>query len=243
MTFVSEVQTKPGATLRRVLFFSGLVVFAILLALGSWQVQRLFWKRDLIARVESRVQKSPVAIPASVDWAHVNRTDDEYRHVSVSGTYLHEHMLRTQAVTGLGSGYWLMTPLRMTSGEIVWINRGFISPDAQTRDIDMPAGTVSVSGLLRMSEPGGGFLRKNDVAHGRWYSRDVVAMSAAQGIGVAAPFFIDVDATPLNRPYPVGGLTVVRFADNHLIYALTWYAMAALLAGFWWRRRMYRSVR
>jgi surfeit locus 1 family protein len=88
---------------------------------------------------------------------------------------------------------------------------------------------VTVTGLLRASEPGGGFLRANDPADGRWYSRDVAAIAEAEGVGPVAPYFIDAGATPNPRGLPVGGLTVVSFRNTHLAYALTWFALAALV--------------
>lgn len=91
-------------------------------------------------------------------------------------------------------------------------------------------GPVTVIGLLRISEPNGAFLRANDAAAGRWYSRDVEAIAAACGLAGAAPFFIDADATPNPGGSPVGGLTVVAFSNNHLIYALTWFGLVALSA-------------
>ena len=78
------------------------------------------------------------------------------------------------------------------------------------------------------SEPKGGFLRSNDPAGGRWYSRDVPAIAAARRVGQAAPFFIDADATPNPGGWPVGGLTVLRFNNNHLVYALTWFGLAGI---------------
>ena len=96
---------------------------------------------------------------------------------------------------------------------------------------------VTVTGLLRLTEPGGGFLRSNDPQADRWYSRDIAAIAARRGV-TAAPYFIDADAS-LNRPgQPVAGLTVIKFSDNHLVYAVTWYILALMtLGGFlYWRR-------
>jgi surfeit locus 1 family protein len=87
-----------------------------------------------------------------------------------------------------------------------------------------------VTGLLRLTEPKGGFLRANDPAADRWYSRDVEAMAAARGLTDTAPYFIDADATPNPGGLPVGGLTVVAFRNSHLVYALTWFALALMLA-------------
>jgi surfeit locus 1 family protein len=90
-------------------------------------------------------------------------------------------------------------------------------------------GETSVTGLMRMTEPKGGFLRSNDPANERWYLRDVGEISAKRGLSDAAPYFIDAEANS-GTGGPVGGLTVVSFPNNHLVYALTWFGLAALLA-------------
>jgi surfeit locus 1 family protein len=83
-----------------------------------------------------------------------------------------------------------------------------------------------------MSEPKGGFLRANDSSTNRWYSRDVAAISAARGLPDAAPYFIDAEAIePAIAGTPIGGMTVISFANNHLQYALTWFTLAVMLAG------------
>jgi surfeit locus 1 family protein len=88
-----------------------------------------------------------------------------------------------------------------------------------------------VAGLLRPTEPKGGFLRANAPGADRWYSRDVAAIAAARHISGVAPYFIDADATPNTGGFPVGGLTVVTFRNNHLQYALTWFTLALMVAG------------
>jgi len=140
-----------------------------------------------------------------------------------------------QAVTERGAGFWVMAPLQTTGGSVVWVNRGFVPSASQwqaTREAARCTGPATVTGLLRRSEPGGGFLRRNDPAAGRWFSRDVQALSAAAGQSPAkvAPYFVDAGAdTPCAIPDgPVCGLTVLRFSNNHLVYALTWFALAAM---------------
>jgi surfeit locus 1 family protein len=223
-----------------------LVLVGIFLALGSWQVQRRAWKLDLIARVEQRVRAAPVAAPGPQRWPEINRADDEYRHVAVTGSFLNDRETLVQAVTELGPGFWLLTPLRQADGRSVLVNRGFVPPTARdpaARGTPAPTGTVTVTGLLRLTEPGGGFLRRNDPAAGRWYSRDVQAIAAARGLADAAPYFIDGDAGATDpasdraavprgtgRSWPAGGLTVIRFPNSHLVYAITWYALALMTA-------------
>src|SRR3546814_13622968 len=97
-----------------------------------------------------------------------------------------------------------MAPLRVADGSIVLVNRGFVDAahrDPATRSAPRSAATVRVTGLLRMSAPGGAFLRHNDPDHGRWYSRDVAATAPAQGLArtKVEPSLIDADATPERR--------------------------------------------
>ena len=224
------------------------LAFAVFAALGTWQVVRLQWKLALIERVEQRVHAAPVPAPGPESWSQLSAESDEYRRVRLVGIYEYDKTTRVQAVTDLGSGYWLMTPLRTVEGSVVLVNRGFIplgQGDAGS-EAGQRAGTAEVTGLLRMSQPGGAFLRKNDPAAGRWYSRDVEAIAAAQGAGSVAPYFVDADAASAERdarqaPAPVGGLTVVSFHNNHQVYALTWYALALMTAGaFYWVARHER---
>lgn len=229
-----------------VLSIAGMVALACiagLTSLGIWQVQRLGWKRALIERVETRTRADPVPAPGRANWANVVR--DEYSRVRLTGSFLHDRETLVQAVTERGSGFWVMTPLATDAGFTVLVNRGFVPPerrDPGSRAEALPAGAVSVTGLLRLSEPGGGFLRDNAPAAGRWYSRDVAAIAQARGLERAAPYFVDADATPNPGGFPVGGLTVLRFPNNHLVYALTWFALALMLAGamIFVLRREYR---
>ncbi|GHA73266.1 SURF1 family protein [Cognatilysobacter bugurensis] len=206
------------------------VAGAAFVALGIWQLQRMQWKRELIERVESRVGAPPVAMPARARWPAVDAEGHEYQRAQVSGEYLPGAEVRTQALTELGAGSWVLTALRTGQGDIVFVNRGFVPTGAE--HAAAPTGPISTTGLLRLSEPRGGFLRRNDAAAGRWYARDVQAISRALGLPAAstAPFFIDAERTGPQPDWPRAGMTVVRFRDPHLTYALTWFALAALTA-------------
>jgi len=204
-----------------------LAAAALFAALGIWQVERLRWKTALIARVEGRLDAPPQAPPAWRTWS----PDQAYTRVRARGEFLHRHETLVLAVTELGSGYWVMTPLRTANG-VVLVNRGFVPAERRplsNRFWSSPEGPVIVTGLLRASEPNGAFLRANAPADHRWYSRDVRAIAeAAQLTGPVAPYFVDADATSSPAEYPVGGLTNVRFRNDHLVYALTWFGLAAL---------------
>ena len=240
---------RPRSVARIILAIIGLLLTVLFAGLGTWQVQRLQWKLALIERVESRVSAPPVAPPSPARWSLVSRESDEYRHVRLAGHFLYEYSTPVQAVSELGAGFWLVTPLCTPDGSIVLVNRGFIplagnkagrypARRADGKACAAVAGTPhSFTGLLRIAEPGGGFLRENDPVNNRWFSRDVAGIAAARGLHNVAPYFVDAaraqDAAGAPER-PVGGLTVISFQNNHLVYAITWYALALMVAGAWW---------
>lgn len=199
--------------------------------LGIWQIERRAWKLALIAAVDARVQAAPVAAPGPRGWGRITAERDAYRRVRVTGSLDNNRETLVRAATGRGQGGWLMTPLRTDEGWWVLMNRGFLPEGAQP---SRPAGRVTVTGLLRMTEPKGAVLRANDPAANRWYSRDVVAIARARHLQEIAPYFVDADATPNAGGYPVGGLTVIAFRNTHLSYALTWFALAGMSAWALW---------
>jgi len=225
---VTPLKRAGGAALA-LIFFCGFI------ALGTWQLQRRAWKLDLIARVDARVHAPPVAAPDRREWSAVTAKTHEYLHVRVTGTLLNDAATAVTALTELGSGYWMLTPLRTSDGNIILINRGFVAkPDAvhiPTRDAD-GGPTTTITGLLRMSEPRGAWLRRNDAKANRWYSRDVEAIASARGISPVAPYFIDADRSSSpgdGADSPIGGLTVIAFPNNHLLYSITWYTLALMI--------------
>lgn len=208
-----------------------LLVIAGLIGLGVWQLERRVWKLDLIARVDARVHAAPVAAPGPADWPKISAQRDEYLRVRVAGHFLNGHETDVQALTALGPGFWVVTPLKTDQGFLVLVNRGFVPPERRAPGAHAVAnGETTIIGLLRMTEPHGRFLRPNDPAQDRWYSRDVTAIAAARGLGGVAPYFIDAEAGTDPEAWPRGGLTVLDFPNNHLVYALTWFSLALMLA-------------
>ena len=229
----------------------------VLCALGTWQVLRRTAKLERMERIAKRVQAAVVPAPGLVLWPHIDAAGYEYRHVSARGVWIAERSTWVQAATELGSGFWLLTPLRGDDGHILLVNRGFVpadqrgAVDARLAQAPVASGSVELTGLLRLTEPGGGFLRHNDAVGNRWYSRDVQAIAAARALSGVAPYFVDADAPPpgqavpgVEPEWPAAGMTVLVFPNNHLVYALTWYTLALMLAGAtWWAVRDARSGR
>ncbi|WP_091881328.1 SURF1 family protein [Phyllobacterium sp. OV277] len=200
----------------------------LLCGLGIWQMERRVWKLDLIERVEQRVGAPTTPAPGPDTWPAIG-DQDTYRHIRVSGRFLQNRDTLVKAVTERGSGYWLMSPFQTDNGFTVLINRGFV-PEGTAEGSWQETADTQITGLMRMTEPKGGFLRRNDASVDRWYSRDVDAIATAKSLGVIAPYFIDADANAKSQQPPIGGLTVIRFANNHLVYAITWFVLALMLA-------------
>lgn len=235
----------------------GIALFLGFMALGTWQVQRRTWKLDLIARVEQRVHAAPVAVPEPGQWPRIDAAGYEYQPVKAKGIWLDRQSVLAKALTEDGAGFWVMTPLQQADGTQILVNRGF-TPEKmraewlrQIAEATPSTESVTVIGLMRMSEPGGGFLRHNDAASQQWFSRDVAAIAQSQGLSHAAPYFIDQGVPAGNPAYDLAkpaagqaevlrpGMTVIRFHNSHLVYALTWYGLAAMvLVAAWFVRRM-----
>lgn len=217
-----------------------LAALLILVGLGTWQMERLVWKQDLIATVNARIAQVPSRVPAPSEWARLTPAKDDYRPVFVTGVFDHAHETLIYAVMsdprGLynGPGYWVITPLTETDGTVVLVNRGFIPQDRRdpsSRQAGQIEGSVTVTGMLRFAEDPSWFVPNNDPAHHAWYRRHPREIADALGLSAAAPFLIDADASPNPGGLPIGGQTRVTFPNRHLEYALTWYGLALALLG------------
>jgi len=214
----------PGLTVAAV------ILVAILCALGVWQLQRLKWKEALIATVNGHMAAAPV----SLDQAMAMTPDEvQYRKVALDGRFdnAKEVFVFTTAAGG-GPAYHVLTPFTAAGGKTLMVDRGEIPGDLMP-----PARRVAVEGethmvgVWRMPDAPGWFTPAPDRTRHVWYARDLAGIAAAQGIRLAAPIVIEADATPNPGGWPKGGQTVVDFPNNHLSYAITWFGLAAALAG------------
>lgn len=241
----------PGASSRRFPWLAiifGVPALAILLALGTWQVQRLQWKEALIATIDQRTHAAPLPL-AGIEAKFATEGDIDYWPVTTSGHFLHEGERHFFATHDGQSGFYVYTPLRLADERIVFVNRGFVSydlKDASRRMAGEIAGDVTVTGLARNPLAGkpSSMLPDNDPAGNIFYWKDIAAMSASAGLPAGAtvlPFFIDAGKAPNPGGWPVGGVTIIDLPNSHLQYAVTWYGLAAALAGVlgvWlWRQR------
>lgn len=214
---------------------ASLVGVALLIALGVWQLHRLIWKEALIAAVEARAHAAPAPLPSPGSWAALEPADYEYRRVEASGVYdlVNQELVFTSMEEPRGPyggvGYQVMTPMRLTNGETVIVNRGFMPEGMKAAAARGPQGETKIVALMRASEPRNLFTPADDPARGVFFTRDAEALANALHLGPHAPFTLDAEAGP--DPLPEGGETRLTFVNNHLSYAFTWFGMAAALAG------------
>jgi len=202
--------------------------FVLLVGLGTWQVQRLHWKEGLIAAREAAVTAPPIVLPRTLDEARA----EEFRHVRIEGKFLPIRELRVHALSrDGGDGYHVVAPFALARGGIVLVDRGFVAAGAQPAP---PPGAGAVTGLLRLYQgPPSWFTPDNRPALNEWFFIDPAAMAAADDLSGVLPFYVDEDAGPDPRQYPVGGQTPLDLPNNHLQYAITWYALAAALVVYY----------
>lgn len=153
-------------------------------ALGSWQVQRLAWKSDLIARFEDRLVREPLPLPPSIDPNAIH--DFDYRRVTTSGRYRHDQeMLIGPRIHEGEDGYLVVTPLeRDDGGSKILVNRGWISKahkEQRSRPHGVPRGEVAVEGLLREPWKKNMFTPDNVPERGEFYFPDVAMMAGLTG--------------------------------------------------------------
>jgi len=204
-----------------------------LLGLGTWQIQRLHWKLDLIAKISERVRAPTVAIESLLA---NDISDAEYTHVTATGRFHHD-LERYLYAPGDGDWGWdVLTPLELADGRAVIVNRGYVPRQQQERRLrpgGLPDGVVTVSGLVRLppgSKPW--WTPAGDVSKFAWYWPEISAMAASMAVRRRQPLsglYIDADVIAAAAP-PTGGATNLDLPNRHLEYAVTWFALAATLA-------------
>ena len=207
-------------------------MIATLLAMGTWQLERLEWKRGLIAEMTERIASPARALPPPpVDAAALR-----YRPIRIQGRFHHGRELYLEARSHQGrAGLHLVTPFALDGGRVVLVDRGWVPPDRrrpETRAEGQIGGPVSLIATLRTGGwKGYDFLRpENDPAGNAWVWMDLPRMAESTGLeGVVSDYYLVAGAAPNPGGLPIGRAPRIDLPDNHLAYALTWYALAFAL--------------
>jgi len=209
------------------------ILFAVLISLGVWQLQRLHWKLDLIHLIARNMHARPLSLDGH--GIPIHTLDTEYLHVSVSGRFDNKNEAYIFGIGPLGAPvFHVVVPLTSRSGETFLVDRGIVPRDMRspaTRPAGVSIGEVKVVGFWRWAEQPGTFTPRPDLHNRIWYSRDLMSIARADNVALAAPGVIEADATPNRGGWPKGGQTEVNIRNDHLQYAVTWFLMAAGLVG------------
>jgi surfeit locus 1 family protein len=203
---------------------------AVLLGLGTWQVQRLGWKTDLIAHAEAGLAAPPLALQA----AGTDLEALDFRHVTARGTYLHDAAFAFGlSASGGEPGGRLITPLRLDDGRVVLVDRGWLPEALLPPNVPeglRPSGQVTLEGVARWrGGPGRGWMTPADQPERRrWFGWDIAAMGRALGTPLL-PVVLVLERFEGPVALPQAQRVAVDFRNNHLGYALTWYGLAAAL--------------
>jgi len=203
---------------------STLVMFLLLIGLGNWQVRRLAWKQGILADID-RAEASPaISLPS---------TPSPYQKVRIEGVWrsgpsvLFGDDVRDTS-HGPQMGADLITPLQPSSGAPILVDRGWV-PQSGQADVATPPGPVTVEGFVRAAETPGMFAAADNPAKRLFYTLDPAAMGAALGVRDVRPFTLIAMGSVPPGVYPVPADHLPRPPNNHLVYAITWYSLAATL--------------
>ena len=210
----------------------------VLVGLGSWQLQRLQWKNDLIASFESRAAAPPIAVPAAdASLDDFGFDDVEFRRLALAGTFQHDKEVFLTGRTYEGNaGFHIVTPFQLDDGRIILINRGWVSEDYRDpakRGFSQMTGPVTVAGILRRPGVKGYFVPENEPDNGFWFTLVPSQINAHLGLGAQAigQFYADAVRTSDVVTLPIAAKTKLNLRNAHLSYAMTWYGIALALIG------------
>lgn len=211
---------KIGATL------AALMGIALLLVLGSWQVQRLAWKTELIEGAERAAASEAVALPARLG----DPAAFDFVRVRLTGQLIHDKTLYLSSRTYRGRvGQHAVTPLvRSDGGGVVLVDRGWVPADWRAPK-QAGRGDDVVVGMARVFPEPGLFTLDNDAARNIWFIISEEEMAAAIDLGAVAPVFVTAEPGPDEGVVPIGAIPGLNLANSHLAYAITWYSLALAL--------------
>ena len=232
---------RPGLLVPALFTLAGL---AVLLSLGTWQLERKAWKDALIATLTQRLAAPAQPLPPPRSWAALDRDEAEFRRVAFRAEFLPGKTPRDREARlyTAGSalrddvkapGYFVFAPARLPGGETVVVNRGYVAnaqPNAGTAPAPLPDGPVDMVGVMRWPEAPGWFVTTHSGRDDLWMMRDQAAMAAQKQWGAVAPFTVELEAPVPPGGVPAPGRLRVNLPNNHLQYALTWYGLALVMA-------------
>lgn len=219
-----------------------LPVFALLLALGTWQVQRLGWKNNLI---ETRVARiSAPMLEISEAKAASSPDLNEYRPIRLSGILQADHQFRLLNRLYEGTqGSHLIVPMVLDDDQgTIMVDRGWIPRGSLENISPTPSTPIILNGFVRAYTEPGAFLPDNEPDTNNWFHMTEPELLAAAELSDGVGFYVEAGPeSSVSGIYPAGAVPDVNLRNSHLQYAGTWYSFAGVLLVifivFHWRRK------
>jgi len=212
-----KFQAKPAAII------VALTAFLILIALGTWQVQRLGEKTILLNKISQRMAADSTPMPEYIE----NPKDWEYRRVALAGSFdfSHEFLIKPRTLNG-ANGYHMFVPFKRISGGIIMVNRGWISDKLMAKD-NRTSRIIRIEGVIQIPHKTM-FTPKNNPAKNDWYWPDLKSMAANANLKNVAPVIVTLTKR-VKDLYPAGIKVTANIRNNHKAYAAFWYSMSLIL--------------
>lgn len=226
------------------------LILAVLLSLGTWQVNRLHWKLDKIATIEGRKDAAPIGLKNAQDIAALNEATHHYQRASMRGRFGPQQGFWYTQVNNIPAGlppqarrgFHVLSPFYLADGGVILVDRGFV-PSSLKASLPPPSDALQdIQLVLRWPDRRGAFDADDQPDENLFYVRDPQSMGAAWQLDL--PEVIgELGATPAGQ-WPYGGQSRLVLSNNHLQYAVTWYGLAVVLvfiSGLWhiraWKQR------
>lgn len=197
----------------------GVIGIAILLWLGTWQVQRLAWKEGILAEITAEIAADPVPLPTTIS------PDMKYLPVTATGTIGQDELHVLVSRLEIGAGYRVIAPFELDGGRRVLLDRGFIKPEA--KDLFRASGPATITGNLHWPDDMNSSTPDPDISENIWFGRDIAAM--ARALDTAEVLIVArADTGQGIEAMPVG---IQGIKNDHLGYAITWFSLALVWLG------------
>ncbi len=197
----------------------GLIGCAILVSLGTWQVQRLAWKQGVLAEIDAKIGAVPVVLPEAID-----PQTQSYLAVEAGGRFTGEEIHVLASIKQRGAGYRIIAVLETSEGRRILVDRGFIPTERKLED--RATSGVKVQGNLYWPQEVDSYTPDPDKGGNIWFARDVPAMAEALGTEPAMIVARVVSKTsPEVEPFAISSSAI---PNDHLQYAITWFSLAAI---------------
>lgn len=209
-----------------ILSFGGIL---FMLTLGVWQLDRLAWKEDLIARIDTAAKEAPLTqLPSTPEALQ----DKHFYSVELTGYYMNQPEFDIAArYFNSKLGYSILTPFIIDegpdTGKIVLVNRGWIpaalKDDASARKA-ITDEKITIRGRIRLSNERNRFTPQNQPERNVWFGRDVADMAAFSQLQFE-PLTLDITGVQDPAILPVPSDETVQLRNDHLGYAITWFGI------------------